>query len=64
MDFKVFCNQNVFNNLVVTLQEKDFMDDISMEYRFYQASKQEVPLSRSLGSWMNLPLLVYTYLFP
>jgi len=40
------------------------MDDISMEYGFYQASKQEVPLSRSSGSWMNLPLLVYVYLFP
>ncbi len=32
-----------------------------MEYGFYQASKQEVPLLRSLGSWMNLPLLVYAY---
>ncbi len=40
------------------------MDDIFMECGFYQASKQEVPLSRSLGLWMNLPLLVYTYLFP
>jgi hypothetical protein len=58
------CNQKSFNNLVVTFQEEGFMDDISMEYGFYQASKQEVPLSRSSGSWMNLPLLVYVYLFP
>jgi hypothetical protein len=25
------CNQECFNNLVVTLQEEDFMDNISME---------------------------------
>ncbi len=56
-------DQKSFNNLVITLQEDDFMDEISMEYTFYQASKQEVPLSRSSSLWMNLPLLVYVYLF-
>ncbi len=45
------CNRKSFNNLVVTLQEENFMDDIFIEYGFYQASKQEIPLSRSLGSW-------------
>jgi hypothetical protein len=45
------CDQKSFNNLVVIFQEEGFMDDISMEYGFYQASKQEVLLSRSLGSW-------------
>lgn len=34
------CDQKSFNNLVVTIQEEDFKDDISMEYGFYQASKQ------------------------
>jgi hypothetical protein len=29
------CDQKSFNNLVITLQEEDFMDDISMEYKFY-----------------------------
>jgi hypothetical protein len=29
------CDQKSFNNLVITLQEEDFMDDISMEYEFY-----------------------------
>jgi hypothetical protein len=29
------CDQKFFNNLVVTFQEEDFMDDISMEYTFY-----------------------------
>ncbi len=29
------CDQIFFNNLVVRLQEEDFMDDISMEYGFY-----------------------------
>ncbi len=29
------CDQKSFNNLVVTFQEEDFMDDISMEYTFY-----------------------------
>ncbi len=48
------CDQKSFNNLVVTVQEEDFKDDISMEYGFYQASKQEVPLARSLNLWMNL----------
>jgi hypothetical protein len=33
------CNQKSFNNLVITLQEEDFMDYIFMEYGFYQASK-------------------------
>ncbi len=45
------CDQKSFNNLVVTFQEEGFINDISMEYGFYQASKHEVPLSRSLGSW-------------
>ncbi len=58
------CDQILFNNLIITLQEEDLMDDISMEYEFYEASKQEIPLLRSLSSWMNLPLLVYAYLFP
>jgi hypothetical protein len=57
------CNQKSFNNLVVTLQKEDFMDDIFMEYEFYKASKLEVLLLKSLGFWMNLPLVVYTYLF-
>jgi hypothetical protein len=35
-----------------------------MEHGFYQASKQEIPLLRSSSLWMNLPLLVYIYLFP
>jgi hypothetical protein len=35
-----------------------------MEYEFYQVSKKEVPLARSSGLWMNLPLLIYAYLFP
>lgn len=58
------CNQKSFNNLVTTFPKDDFMDEISMEYGFYQASKQEVPLSRSLSLWLNLLFLVYTYLFP
>jgi hypothetical protein len=29
------CNQIFFNNLVITLQEEDFMDNISMDYEFY-----------------------------
>jgi hypothetical protein len=58
------CNQKFFNNLVITLQEEEFMDDISLEYKFYWAPKHKVLLLRSSGSWMNLPLLVYTYLFP
>jgi hypothetical protein len=29
------CHQKSFNNLVVTFQEEDFMDDIIMEYEFY-----------------------------
>jgi hypothetical protein len=29
------CSQKSFNNLVITLQEEDFLDDISMEYEFY-----------------------------
>jgi len=33
------CNQKSFNNLVVTFQEENFMDNISLEYRFYQASR-------------------------
>jgi hypothetical protein len=33
------CDQKYFNNLVVTLQEEDFIDDISMEYGFYHTSK-------------------------
>jgi hypothetical protein len=33
------CNQKSFNNLVITLQEKGILGDISMEYGFYQASK-------------------------
>jgi hypothetical protein len=33
------CDQFFFNSLIVTLHEEDFMDDISMEYGFYQASK-------------------------
>jgi hypothetical protein len=37
------CNQKSFNNLVITLQEESFMDNISMDYGFYQAFKQEVP---------------------
>ncbi len=57
------CDQTSFNNLVVTLHKEDFKDDISMEYGFYQASKQEVLLSRLFGPWMNLPLLLYAYLF-
>ncbi len=40
------CNKKSFINLVVTLQEDDLMDEIFMEYGFYQVSKQEVPLSR------------------
>ncbi len=39
------CDQKSFKNLVVTLQGEDFID-ISMEYGFYQASKQEVPLPK------------------
>jgi len=63
--FKVIvCNQKSFNNLVITFQEEDFKDNISMEYRFYHASKQKVPFARSSSSWMNLLLLIYTYLFP
>ncbi len=58
------CDQIFFINLVITLQEEEFMDDIFMEEIFYQASKYKIPLLRSLGSWMNLPLLVYNYLFP
>jgi hypothetical protein len=58
------CDQKSFNNLIITLHEEGFMDDISMEYGFYQASKHEVLLSRSLCSWMNLPLLICVYLFP
>jgi hypothetical protein len=53
-----------FNNLVVTLHENDFKDDISMVYKFYQASKKEIPFVRSLGSWMNLPILIYTFRCP
>ncbi len=56
-------DQKSFNNLVMTFHEEDFMDDISLEYGFYQASKQEVFLSRLLGPWMNLPLLLYAYLY-
>jgi hypothetical protein len=36
--FKVMvciCDQKSFTNLVITLQEDDFMDKISMEYGFY-----------------------------
>jgi hypothetical protein len=29
------CNHKFLNNLVVKLQEEDFMGDISMEYEFY-----------------------------
>ncbi len=58
------CNQKSFNNLVITLQEEDFVDDIFMEYVFYLVSKQEVPLLKSSGSLMNLPLLLYAYIFP
>jgi hypothetical protein len=29
------CDQKPFSNLVITFQEEDFMDDISMEYKFY-----------------------------
>jgi hypothetical protein len=29
------CDQKSFNNLVVTLYEEDFMDEIFMEYGFY-----------------------------
>jgi hypothetical protein len=29
------CGHKSFNNLVITFQEEDFMDDISMEYKFY-----------------------------
>jgi len=57
------CNQIFFNNLVVTFQKEDFMDDIFMEYEFYKASKQVVLLLRSSCFWMNLPFLVYIYLF-
>ncbi len=57
------CDQKYFNNLVITLQEEDFVDDIFMEYVFYMVSKQEVPLSKSLGSLMNLPFLLYAYIF-
>jgi hypothetical protein len=52
-------DQKSFNNLVVTLHEKDFKDDISMVYKFYQAS-----LVRSSSSWMNLRLLIHAYLCP
>jgi hypothetical protein len=43
------CDQKFFNNLVITLQEEKFMDDISMEYGFYQTSEYKVPLLRSSG---------------
>jgi hypothetical protein len=36
--FKVIvhiCDHKFFINLVVTLQEEDFKDDISMDYKFY-----------------------------
>ncbi len=29
------CDQKSFNNLVITVHEEDFMDDISMDYSFY-----------------------------
>jgi hypothetical protein len=29
------CDKKSFNNLVLTFQEKDFIDDISMDYGFY-----------------------------
>jgi hypothetical protein len=40
--FKVIAfiyDQKSFNNLIVTLHEKDFKDDISMVYKIYQVSK-------------------------
>lgn len=58
------CDQQSFNNLVITLQEGDFEEEIFIEYIFYQTYEKEVPLVRSSSLWMNLPLLIYAYLFP